>query len=381
MLEDGLDVIALRSPKLAGHAVCEEPVAYLVDDLRSCAPGHGIVGLRFAFTLASRTGRSRFVAAFLRVRFADSRVCATEIRVEDAPAGRTSVSVPNPGVVGWLVGNPMGAEPIPDHIVAHVIAEVPLDIATLGGTMYVDTTSTTQSLAGTRRRHACSPAGKSFTLTPPPDWAAESRPVRVQSPTKGTAADRLQPPAVRLCFAVDIERFGRFTTAEGVRAQRRFAELLATARAHAGLDETQVLVQESGDGQFVVLPPGLDESVVLPRLVEGLRLALRETNADLNDHARLRLRVAFHRGHVSPAANGWTGDAVIAVHRLLDSDTLRESLVDTPGADAVFIVPEVLYHDIVAHRHGTLDPDEFDRVEVTAPTKGFSAPAWIHAPL
>jgi class 3 adenylate cyclase len=275
----------------------------------------------------------------------------------------------------------MGAEPIPGQVVAHVIAEVPLDVATLGGTMYVDTTSTTQTLAGMRRRHACSPSGKSFTVTPPPDWTAASRPVRVVSPSKGTATDRLQPPAVRLCFAVDIERFSRFTTAEGVRAQHRFAELLATARAHAGLDETTVLVQESGDGQFVVLPPGLDESVVLPRLVEGLRLALRETNADLNEHARLRLRVAFHRGHVSPAANGWTGDAVIAVRRLLDSDVLRESLVDVPDADAAFIVPEVLYHDIVAHRHGTLDPDEFDRVEVTVPTKGFSAPAWVHSPL
>jgi hypothetical protein len=111
-----------------------------------------------------------------------------------------------------------------------------------------------------------------------------------------------------------------------------------------------------------VLAPGLDESTILPKLVEGIRVALRE-------------------GHVHPAANGWTGDATIAVRRLLDSDVLRQSLVDTPDADAAFIVPEVLYRDIVAHRYGTLDPDEFTGVEATIPAKRFSAPAWIHVPL
>jgi hypothetical protein len=141
-----------------------------------------------------------------------------------------------------------------------------------------------------------------------------------------------------------------------------------------------VVLQESGDGQFAVLPPGIDESVVLPRLVEGLRETLRETNADLNDRARLRLRVALYRGHITPGANGWVGAAAIAVHRLLDSDVLRRALVSVPAADFALIVPDVLYQEIVLPRYGTLDPDLFTEVHAAVPAKNFAERAWIHLP-
>lgn len=377
MVVDTSQVMDLRSPKSAGQVTYQQPGSYLVDDLRPSAAGHGLVGLRFVFTLSSPNGWSRFVAAFLRVRFDDVRVAATDIWFENMPASQTSVSVPRPGMVGWLIGDPMATLTIPDHTVAHVIARVPVGSTVLSGTMYVDVSSTTPLFGRLRRRHACSARGSRFVITPPPGWSSVARPV-ADSPRPVTAAtDELQP-AVRLCYAADIERFSRFTAPESIRAQRRFVELMSAARTHAGLDGAKVIVQESGDGQFVVLPPGLDESVVLPKLVEGLRLAVRETNADLNQHARLRLRVAFHRGHVLPGANGWAGDATIAVHRLLDSDVLRRALAGTPDADLAFIVPEVLYREIVVHEYGTLDPGEFVKVEAVVSAKRFSEPAWVH---
>jgi hypothetical protein len=177
-----------------------------------------------------------------------------------------------------------------------------------------------------------------------------------------------------------MQRFSRFRAPEAARAQQRFVETLARARRHAGLDDMEIELQEAGDGQFAILPPGLDESVVLPGLVEGLRIALAETNYDLNDHARLRLRVAIHRGHMARAANGWVGGAPIAVHRLLDSDALRNALTGAPGADFALIVPDILYKEIVVHRYGLLNPDEFVEVNAELRAKGFAERAWVLVP-
>jgi len=72
-----------------------------------------------------------------------------------------------------------------------------------------------------------------------------------------------------------------------------------------------------------VLRTGLDESEVIPALVHRVPDRAREVNADLNERARLRLRIALHRGHVERGANGWAGDSAVGVHRLLDSGPAR----------------------------------------------------------
>ncbi|MBL6280544.1 hypothetical protein JMF97_30885, partial [Micromonospora fiedleri] len=79
---------------------------------------------------------------------------------------------------------------------------------------------------------------------------------------------------------------------------------LAAARAGAGLDEATVVVQAQGDGQFAVLPVGIDESRVIPDLIFGLADALRRTNDGLSAEERVRLRVALHRGLMKPADSG-----------------------------------------------------------------------------
>lgn len=183
-------------------------------------------------------------------------------------------------------------------------------------------------------------------------------------------------PAVRLCLAADVERYSRLRTPAAARTQARLVDVLAHARDHAGIDESTVDVQHAGDGQFAVLPPGLDESSVIPALIHGLASGLRDLNADLDEHARLRLRVALHRGHVGPAPAGWVGDAVIAVHRLLDAPALRQALRDHTEADFALIVPDVLYRDVVMH----LRLEAFSQVTVDLPEKNFTEHAWIHLP-
>jgi hypothetical protein len=185
-------------------------------------------------------------------------------------------------------------------------------------------------------------------------------------------------PAVRLCLAADIERYSRFTSVEAARAQERFIEVLRCARAHAGLMASEVDVQRSSDGQFAVFPPGVDESAVIPDLVAGLTKALRQTNADLSAHARLRLRVALHRGLLRPYVNGWIGDSAIAVHRLLDSAAVRTALARELAADFALVVGDMLYQDVIAHGYPGLPPERFRQVIVDIPAKRFTEHAWIY---
>ncbi|TWP46709.1 hypothetical protein FKR81_34540 [Lentzea tibetensis] len=188
----------------------------------------------------------------------------------------------------------------------------------------------------------------------------------------------VQRPAVRLCTAADVERYSRFTDLQASRAQERFTSALRKARVNAGLAESEVDLQASGDGEFAVLPPGIDETEVIPRFVAELTIALREVNADLSDHARLRLRVAMHRGLLAPGVCGWVGTSAIAVHRLLDSPAARSALAEHPDADFALIVGDTLYRDVIAHGHRGLSAGSFREVVVEIPAKRFSEVAWVH---
>jgi hypothetical protein len=366
----------LLSPRAIGVAHHSPPAYFTADEGLPSSDGHGIAGVRFEFTVESHSRRSRLVAAFLRVRFDTG-----EVRPDDlwlAPGTPGSVMVLTDGSPGWLFGDPRQGTPIAATNSAYVLLEVPAGLEVLTGTIRLDATRTLSDLARTRREHASSAAALPFSVGFPAGWSAVTRPRRALPAPAQPDSPLAGHPSVRLCVAADIEKFSRFHAPEAARAQRRFLDLLAAARQHAGITEPDVVLQKAGDGQFAVLPPGIDESVVVPKLVEGLREALRSTNADLNERARLRLRVAFHRGHVTPGVNGWVGVAAIAVHRLLDLDALRQALTDAPHADLALIIPDLLYREIVAPGYGTLTPDRFTAIDAAVPAKNFTERAWIH---
>ncbi|PPK64442.1 hypothetical protein V5P93_007109 [Actinokineospora auranticolor] len=373
-------MVDLVSPRLLGNVEHRTPEVAAVPDPRPAAPGYGLVRVCFGFRLDGATRRSRFVAAYLRAALDDPGITAAELWAETIPAtgGTAAVSTLSTGAISWLVGQPEGDRPIPAECLAHAVLQVPLGAEVLSGVLRVDVSTTAPTgvpLGGPRREHASSAAGHRFAVPLPPGWDDVARPVAV-APEQG----RRRPgrPAVRLCYAADIERFRRFSGTAAERAQTRFFAVLAEARRRAGVDDRSVELQGSGDGQFAVLAPGVDESVVVPAFVEGLRSALRELNADLNDHARLRLRVALHRGHLVPSDGGASGDVPIAIHRLLDSHELRAALAGAQDAQFALIVPDVLYREIVRPRYGSLDPAEFSPVQATVPAKEFSDHAWIH---
>ncbi|WP_433261776.1 hypothetical protein ACQPZF_27740 [Actinosynnema sp. CS-041913] len=340
--------------------------------------------VRFGYTLPA--GSPDLCALSAVVRFDDPAVRAHDLRVElPEPGHATTAWTMRDGTAGWLVGDPLGMSPVPREGWFEVVLDtsaVPLAVsgvsiagpdrpsdqeASISGLIRVHGTAVRTGVVRTARRHAAGDRPVRFEVAVP----GASRPV---------AARTAPRPAVRLCLAVDTEQYRRFAVPEAARAQRRFVELLDRARRRAGLDDADVDVEPSGDGVFVLLPAGVDETVVIPSLVEGIRAGLTDLNRDLNDRARLRLRVAMHRGHVAAGANGWLGSAVTTVHRLLDSDALRRALADTPAADFALMVSDVLYRDVIVDGYQPLDPGEFAAVVAAVPAKQFAEPAWLYVP-
>ncbi|MEV0675521.1 hypothetical protein AB0I60_03255 [Actinosynnema sp. NPDC050436] len=402
----------------------------------------GLVTLRLGYALSA--GTPDLCALSVVVLFDDRPARLHDLRVGPAGAPPHSrVWTTRHGTPGWLVGDPLGWSPVPRQGWFEVDLEPPpatgpARAPALAGLARVHGSVARTGLVRTGRLHTTGDQPLRFTCplpqadTPPPRLAdglarpgtaapevaalLDSAPPHPTAPhpttpglaaphptaphptapglaapraaagsvsldpVSGPSAGPVSSPAVRLCVAVDTERYRRFAVPEAARAQQRFAELLDRARRRAGVGDAGVDVSQTGDGVFLLLPAGVDESVVIPGLVEGLRAGLADLNRDLTDRARLRLRVAMHRGHVAAGANGWLGSAVTTVHRLLDSEALRLALADAPAADFALMVSDVLYRDVVADGYHPLDPRGFAAVVAEVPAKDFAEPAWLHVP-
>ncbi|GAA4587608.1 hypothetical protein GCM10023194_37070 [Planotetraspora phitsanulokensis] len=249
-----------------------------------------------------------------------------------------------------------------------VLLELPGDIPDLAGSLFVSTTISRVRRTWSDVFDAALATAQTFSEALP---AAGGPVVR---PTTATAA------VVRLCVATDIEKYSRFTDLAALRAQERLVAVLTAARRRAGIDEAGVDLQEQGDGQFAVLPPGIEEAKVIPDLVRALRMELHDVNADLNDDAVLRLRVAMCRGNIRRGANGYVGATAVTVHRMLDAPTVRAALRDETTAVLVLAVSDSVYMDVIAQGNGDLDPADFRRVTAKLPEKGFEEIAWILVP-
>jgi hypothetical protein len=377
---DGADPLVARLPGRRGRRVRVGEVRYGLPELRQDPDTGEGLGVRVRIAVGSLTEPWSRAALFLRMAFDDTRIEAVDAGI-DPPVGVVSVSGLRTNEVGWYLGALSGGGPL--DFAAHVRLDVPAQLAELTGTLRVEGPVTRPRpvflppVAG----HARTPALREFALERTGPAPAGPPPVDTLPGPAAVQAHELEPAAaVRLCFAADIERYSRFRNPEAVRAQQRLIDVLARARHRAGVAEERVETQESGDGLFVVLPTGLDESEVIPALVQGLYTSLAELNADLNEHARLRLRVALHRGHIERGANGWAGTAAVAVHRLLDSQPARLALSGRAEADFVLIVPDSLYQDVIAQGYGLLRPEAFRRVDVSLPAKNFADRAWIYIP-
>jgi hypothetical protein len=187
-------------------------------------------------------------------------------------------------------------------------------------------------------------------------------------------------PDRRLLVAVDMEGYGRRDNVTQYRSQLAFHQAMTEAADRLGLDRPDWITQQGGDGELAILPPGCPEVEVVAGLAPTLDRVLRSINHDRAPEARVRLRAAIHEGLVHlDGATGFPGEAIVTVCRLVDAPPLKAALRAFPRANVALIVSDRLHQDVVRH-YPDVRPDQFRRVLVRLPDKGFEAVAWIFVP-
>jgi hypothetical protein len=192
----------------------------------------------------------------------------------------------------------------------------------------------------------------------------------------------LIPPAERrICVVVDIAKYSAHPTTDHLAMAPQLRKVTESAVVHAGVRWAKVEVQNQGDGLLLQLPPRINEPQVLPGLINGLCLALQQSNRRTLASRRLRLRMALTQGIQHRGPTGAIGDALIVACRLVDSQSVRDALDSHPDRDLAVIVSDNLYLDVIAQKYPGLDPAEFTAVQAEIESKSFAAKAWVHVPV
>jgi hypothetical protein len=176
-----------------------------------------------------------------------------------------------------------------------------------------------------------------------------------------------------------MEQYSRRDNLRQYRAQQTFHEVMDEAVNAIGLRRDDWTTQQSGDGELAILPADTPEPAVVADLVPALDRILRDHNQTLLPAARIRLRVAIHQGLVHlTGTNGFPGETVVEVSRLLDAEVLRHALRVFPHASVALIVSRSIFQDVVRQRYRGLRPERFAHVPVTV--KQLATDAWIYVP-
>ncbi|QFR00992.1 hypothetical protein F9278_37830 [Streptomyces phaeolivaceus] len=270
----------------------------------------------------------------------------------------------------------------PDGRWAQAVVRLPGDTVEVSGRLSLETVTVQPVLGGAfRRRVATTPFDTPFRLRTDETWLAATPPAYDAAlpgawalAGLGGEEHELPPGVRRLCLAVDIEKYSARDNADMVRLQRVLLRTLRGACARAGVGWERCGRQAQGDGYLLVLEPGIDESRVVPALLDGLAAGLAAGNA----LAPVRMRASLHQGIVHEADSGYAGSAVVALFRVLDSPPVRRTLADAPEVHLVAAFSDPLYQDlVVASGYAGLSAEGFRRAEVRIEAKNFSSVAWI----
>jgi hypothetical protein len=180
-----------------------------------------------------------------------------------------------------------------------------------------------------------------------------------------------------LCLAVDVQGYGRGDDRRQFSIQDALVRIVRAAAEAARLDPTGWTTQGAGDAELALIPGDWTEPLVVDDFVRELDATLYRYNRDRVREAWIRLRVAVHHGVGYPASNGFAGQGVVVVSRLLNSAPVRAALAAT-DANLAVIVSRGIFDDVIRQGHTSLRPDEFRRVEVRE--KEYVDEAWLRVP-
>ena len=350
---------------------------------RSLAAGHRYVGMLVAFDLKPPPADQAFAEATFTVRLSDDRLVAIGLVEEDAPGAVAATrsrsylldrilgpAIPSASSwgrhssrFGWTYTGTRASGLKRYNYAMNALLEVPAETSEVSGTLHASV-RINRAIGSFSLTHRSAMRDELPFTEPIDPWLVASSPAGAST---------------RLCLALDMERYTRHHNEAAKRAQRRFRQAVEHALGHAQVARGHAQVQEQGDGMLVIFPE-VDESRVIPGLVDGLQRGLATVNTDLGNNSRVRVRCALARGLVERADCGYVGTSVTYVSRVIDSRLIRDALTDHPRSDYVFAVSDVLYQDVVSQGYGDLDADMFWKVTAELPSKNFSQPAWLYVP-
>ena len=188
-------------------------------------------------------------------------------------------------------------------------------------------------------------------------------------------------PSRRIVISVDMANYSRRNNVLQYKAQEEFRSIMDQAAEELAVNRPAWLQQQAGDGELAILPADASERALVAKLTPTLDKLLRQHNMGRSADGRIRLRVAMHQGLVHlDGRNGYPGEAVVTVCRLVDSPVVKDALGRRyPRADVALIVSDQMYNDVVCQYHD-LRPDLFQKVRAELPDKGFAQPAWLYVP-
>lgn len=176
-------------------------------------------------------------------------------------------------------------------------------------------------------------------------------------------------------MAVDAAGYGSGDDQRHFAVQTGLLEALDQAAAATGLRRDLWLKQAMGDGELAILPRDEPEPVVVEDYPRELDAALTRWNESARTDYRIRLRIAIHFGAAMPADNGYAGQGVVAVSRLVDSRPVRDALTASPAANVAVILSRQVFDDVVRQNHVSLTESDFTKVRVQV--KEYQDEAWL----
>ncbi|TDV35428.1 hypothetical protein CLV71_13415 [Actinophytocola oryzae] len=181
-------------------------------------------------------------------------------------------------------------------------------------------------------------------------------------------------------LAVDLRRYSHQPYRGQRDAQNRLRRLVGYVLRRCGLSTVRVQRQEQGDGQLVIFPAWADDTAIAPALILGLRDGLYHLNLFPGASGRIRMRAALAQSPVWRSANGYIGEGIVDVSRLVDSAEVRTALETTDRSDLALAVTSQIHRGIALLRPPGLSLAEFQRTEVAIPAKEYRTEAWLHVP-
>jgi len=178
-------------------------------------------------------------------------------------------------------------------------------------------------------------------------------------------------------FYTDIAGFGDHRRNDEDRCVMRNAlyRILRQAFEGSAVPWNACRHHDRGDGTLSVAPPTVPTRSLVEPLLALLAATLRGYNRQAGDPVRMRLRAALHVGPVLVDAYGQSGHALIHAVRMLDAPVVRDALATT-GADLAFIASGHVFHTVVRHISGLVDPATFR--EITFESKESTITGWLH---